>query len=259
MADGSVESRVAGGVGHIWLARPGKRNALNEETFRSLTRTLVAWRDDPAVRVVTLRGRGDAFCSGADLDDFRRMLDAGALAQREFQPLMEDLIVAFRRVGKPCVAGVQGVALAGATALVLSCDFAIAAEDARFGLPEIKVGIWPLAVSVLLARAVGPRTAMRLMTTGEFVDARRAESLGIVSQVVAAGQVDAAVEELAARLADQSASAIRVGRDTLMAIESMTVSEGMAVVREATVSLFQTADAREGISAFLERRRPRWT
>jgi enoyl-CoA hydratase/carnithine racemase len=258
-ADGEVRTEVADSVGHIWLTRPGKRNALNHRSFESLTRTLVAWREDPAVRAVTLSGEGESFCSGADLDDFHRMLDADALAQRGFQTLMEDLIVAFRRLGKPCVAGVQGVAFAGGMALVLLSDLVIAAEDAKFGLPEIKVGIWPLAVSVLLSRAVGTRRAMELMLSGDPFDAHRAETLGIVTRVVPAPELTQAVGDIARKLARQSASAMRIGHDTLMAIDSMTIGEAMALMREATVPLFQNPDAREGITAFLERRKPRWT
>ncbi len=259
MADGDVRTRIDESVGHIWLARPTKRNALNGRTFESLIRILTQWREDAAVRAITLRGEGDAFCSGADLDDFRRMLDAGALGQRAFQPLMEELIAAFRRLGKPCVAGVHGVAFAGAMALVLLSDIVIAADEARFGLPEIKVGIWPLAVSVLLSRAVGSRRAMELMLSGEPFDARRAEALGIATQVVPAATLASTVEATARKLAGQSASAMRIGRDTLVAIDSMSIGEAMALMREATVPLFQTPDAREGITAFLERRKPRWT
>lgn len=259
MSDGDVKTTVQASVGNIWLARPAKRNALNVRAIESLIAVLKGWKNDPTIRAITLRGEGAAFCSGADIGHLRHLLDGGVTAQRQFLPLMEELILAFRQVGKPCIAGVHGNAYAGGFVLVLLCDVVIATEDSRFSVPEIKIGMWPLAVSVLLKRVVGSRKALDIMLFGDPFDAADAERLGIVTRLVAADKLESEVEATAARLASQSASTMRIGRDALLAMDSMSIEQSMALMRELMPVLMATPDAREGISAFLEHRVPTWS
>ncbi|MCU0271404.1 MAG: enoyl-CoA hydratase/isomerase family protein, partial [Acidimicrobiales bacterium] len=200
MADDEVLYAVTEGVARLTINRPERRNALSWSVVGELRRRVAEARVDPAVRVLVLTGAGDrAFCAGADLSGMAA--GAGYLDLHDARGELASLFGALWDLGKPTIARVRGFALAGGMGLALACDLVVAADDARFGTPEIDVGLWPYMITVPLVRSMPPKKALELMMTGRRVDAAEAERIGFVTTVVPVDELDAAVDELAATLA----------------------------------------------------------
>ncbi|HTZ09915.1 MAG TPA: enoyl-CoA hydratase-related protein [Acidimicrobiales bacterium] len=267
----TVHYEVAAGVARLTIDRPERRNALSWEAMRGLRRGLAAAAEDEAVRVLVLAGAGDeAFCAGADLGAMRGG-HAGAappadpdphgegfLAVHESRGVLAQVFAALWGLGKPTVARVQGFALAGGFGLALACDLVVASERARFGAPEINVGLWPYMITVPMVRAMRPKQALELMLTGRQVGAAEGERLGFVTRVVPHAQLDQAVDELAASLAAKSPAVMKLGRDAFYAVWDMAAPEALAHLQAMLTLTAQTEDAAEGMAAFLEKRPPRW-
>ena len=267
VADGGMSGtqtvlyQVDGGVARITINRPERRNAMSWEVMRGLRRVLAAAAEDGAVRVVVLAGTGEhAFCAGADLGKMTGADDpeAGMVAVHEARGVLADVFGALWGLGKPTVARVQGFALAGGFGLALACDLVVASEKARFGAPEINVGLWPYMITVPLVRSMPPKQALELMLTGRMVDAAEGQRLGFVTRVVPHEELDAAVSELAQTLAAKSPAAMKLGRDAFYAVWDMAAPEALAHLHAMLSLTAQTEDAAEGIDAFLEKRAPRW-
>ncbi len=257
----TVLYQVDGGVARITINRPERRNAMSWEVMRGLGRALAEAAGDRAVRVVVLAGAGDqAFCAGADLGKMRGDddPDAGVLSVHEERGVLAEVFGALWNLGKPTVAHVQGFAMAGGFGLALACDMVVASEQARFGAPEINVGLWPYMITVPLVRSMPPKQALELMLTGRVVDAAEGHRLGFVTRVVPHAQLDAAVSELAATLAAKSPAAMKLGRDAFYAVWDMAAPAALAHLHAMLSLTAQTEDAAEGIAAFLEKRAPRW-
>ena len=257
MANVRVES--ADGVRTLVIDREDRRNALDRATLDELVAALDAAAADPACRVIVLRGAGTrAFSAGADLeellahrtiDDRRRHFDGVARA-----------IAAMHRAPQPVIARVQGFALAGGCGLAVAADFTIAAESAVFGLPEIGIGLLPMVVSAPILRATGSRkTVLDLVLTGRRVDAREALALGLVTRVVPDDRIDDEVAALARQLALLSPAALRLGKEAIYAMGEMEYGAALRYLREMIVLTAMTEDAKEGIRAFFEKRKPEWT
>ncbi|HLN43297.1 MAG TPA: enoyl-CoA hydratase-related protein, partial [Acidimicrobiales bacterium] len=213
------------------------------------------------VKVVVLAGAGDeAFCAGADLGKMTGAdePDSGMLAVHEERGVLAEVFDALWRLGKPTVARVQGFALAGGFGLALACDLVVASERARFGAPEIDVGLWPYMITVPLMRSMPPKQALELMLTGRRVDAAEGQRLGFVTRVVPADELDAAVSDLARTLAAKSPAAMKLGRDAFYAVWDMAAPQALAHLHAMLSLTAQTEDAAEGIAAFLEKRPPQW-
>ena len=257
----TVLYQVDEGVARITINRPERRNAMSWEVMRGLGRGLAEAAGDRAVRVVVLAGAGDqAFCAGADLgkmtggDD----PDAGVLSVHEERGVLAEVFGALWNLGKPTMARVQGFAMAGGFGLALACDMVVASEQARFGAPEINVGLWPYMITVPLVRSMPPKQALELMLTGRVVDAAEGHRLGFVTRVVPHAELDAAVSELAATLAAKSPAAMQLGRDAFYAVWDMAAPAALAHLHAMLSLTAQTEDAAEGIAAFLEKRAPHW-
>lgn len=251
-----VRREKRGHVLTLTIDRAERRNALNEAVIAGLA---AGWREaaaDADVRVIVLTGAGDkAFCAGADLKpgeafafDFSRPSTAYA-----------DFLRLARGTDVPSIARVNGVCMAGGMGLLAVCDMAVAAEHAQFGLPEVKVGLFPMQVLSVLAPLVPPRTLAEWCLTGEPFGAQAAAAAGLVNYVVPPAELDGRVEWLAARLADKSPTAIRRGKYAMRAIASMSFEESLAYTETQIGTLALTADAREGLAAFNEKRKPDWT
>ena len=250
------------GVARITINRPERRNAMSWEVLLRLRDALRRARADPDVRVVVLAGAGeDAFCAGADLSAMSGAdsPDAGLLEQHASRGVLAEVFEAMWRLGKPTVARVQGWALAGGFGLALACDLVVASERARFGAPEVNVGLWPYMITVPMVRSMPPKRALELMLTGRIVDAGEAERLGFVTRVVGHGQLDDAVDELTTTLASKSPAVMRLGRDAFYAVWDMAAADALRHLHAMLTLTTQTEDAAEGAAAFLEKRRPRWT
>ena len=247
------------GVARVTINRPERRNAMSWSVIEGLRAAVSRARADDDVHVVVLTGSGDsAFCSGADLGGMAGH-ESGFLdthrSRGELAALFHDLWA----LGKPTIARVQGWAMAGGFGLALACDLVVASDRARFGAPEINVGLWPYMITVPLMRSMPPKQALELMLTGRVVEADEAERLGFVTRVVPHDELDAAVEALAATLASKSPAVMKLGRDAFYAVWDMPAGDALVHLHSLLTITAQTEDAAEGIAAFLEKRAPRWT
>ncbi len=263
-ADGpAVRYGVSGQVARITLNRPGYRNALSAEVIDGLLTAFGRAGADDAVRAVVLTGSGDrAFCAGGDLSDLAKMGEAGRAAASGGEPEHSGpfrLFAAVRELGKPIIARLAGHALGGGLGLAVSCDMAIAADDVTLGTPEINVGLWPMMIMAVLNRNIAPKQAFKLYYTGRLVSADEAVGIGLVTEAVPRGDLDTRVDELAAIIAAKSPAALRLGRAAFFDIEGMPLRDQLSHLFEQLAVLVATEDAREGITAFLEKRPPRFT
>jgi enoyl-CoA hydratase/carnithine racemase len=241
----------------ITINRPDKRNALNGDVIAGIARGYREAHEDREVRVIVLTGAGNkAFCAGADLQN------SGAAFARDFSiPNVDyaDLLRQSQNATKPAIARVRGVCMAGGMGLLCMTDMAIAAEEAIFGLPEVKVGVFPMQVLSLLQSIAPPRLVAEWALTGEPFDAGTALAGGLLNHVVPAADLDAKVEWLIGRIVDKSPTAIRRGKYAMRAIASMSFDESIAYTESQIALLAMTEDAKEGLKAFGEKRKPVWT
>ncbi len=240
----------------ITINRPDKRNAINADVVAGIARGYREAHDDRDVRVIVLTGAGDkAFCAGADLQN------SGAAFAMDFsRPNVDyaDLLRLSQNATKPSVARVGGVCMAGGMGLLCMTDMAVAADHVIFGLPEVKVGVFPMQVLSLL-QAIAPRRLVNEWAlTGEPFDARTAHAAGLVNHVVPSAELDAKVDWLIGRIVDKSPTAIRRGKYAMRAIASMSFDESIAYTESQIALLAMTEDAKEGLKAFGEKRKPSW-
>ena len=252
-----VRYEVDGPIARVTIDRPERRNAMSFTVMQGLAEAMERARDDDVVRVVVLTGEGDkAFCAGADLGGIAAA--AGAAALHEGRGRLAELFRTMWGMGKPVIARVRGYALAGGFGLALACDFVIAADDAQFGTPEIDVGLWPYMITVPLVRSMPPKKVLELMLTGRRVKAEEAERIGFVNRVVPVDELDAAVDELAATLASKSPLIMRWGRNSFYRVLEMKADEALDYLQSMLSLTTSTEDAAEGVTAFVEKRRPEW-
>jgi len=239
-----------GRVLRLSLNRPDKRNALNLELCRALVEALDAADRDPGVGVILLTGNGKSFCAGMDLHEIADA-DTGAISQ-----VHEQLFTIGARLGKPMIAAVHGAALAGGTGLVANCHIVVADEDATFGLTENRLGLWPFLVFRAMTAAVGERRTIELALTGRIFGAAEARELGLVHEI--APDPEARALELATALSDSSPTAIWTGLRYVQEARGKDLQTAGEMAQRARHQVFETADFREGIRAFREKRKPVW-
>jgi methylglutaconyl-CoA hydratase len=244
-----------GGVATISLDRPDKRNALSPVLVDELA-DAVAWSDaDERVGAILLRGEGSDFCAGADLQALSDMMDMGVEEQLADADALGDLFLIFRRVETPIVAAVHGHAVAGGCGLATACDIVLAAEDARFGYPEVKIGFVPAMVIAMLRRAVGEKRAFDMVTTGDIVDARTAERYGLVQHVFPADEFERRSREFVADLAGRSGSAVGLCKRLIYQTEQHSFEAAIRAGAEINALARMTEDYRRGVSGFVESKR----
>ena len=247
-----IAAEQRGAVGLARLNRPDARNALSAELMEELGALLERWDEDPAVGCIVIAGGDEWFAAGADIK---------AMAERSFQDALTAPSAAFwprlAAVRKPLVAAVSGYALGGGCELALACDMIVASDSAEFGQPEILLGIIPGGGGTQrLARVIGKQRAMELVLTGRRIGAAEAKELGIVTSVAPAdGWLDAALE-LAATVAARPALAVRLGKQAVLAAEETPLSAGLDHERRLYELAMATEDRVEGMTAFLEKRKP---
>jgi enoyl-CoA hydratase/carnithine racemase len=258
MAYATLRYDVSGtGVGTIALDQPDTRNALSDELLGELVAALQAARDDDAVRCVVLTSTHDrVFSAGANLAGFAA--DA-PLVHKHFAT--ERFPQVFRLLGelhKPSICAANGHVLAGALGIALACDLIIAKEGARFGTPEINVGVFPFMIMALIYRNVGRKKTNELLLLGEQISAEEAHRIGIVNRVVPAEEFDAAVAEWAEKLAAKSPVMMRLGKDAMFRQQDMAFADAIDFLRAHLTIAFSTEDIQEGVKAFFEKREPEW-
>ncbi|MBK9677040.1 MAG: enoyl-CoA hydratase/isomerase family protein [Betaproteobacteria bacterium] len=259
-AAATLAVRIDDGVAVVTLARPEVHNAFDEVLIAELTATLKALDADAAVRVVVLAGQGRSFCAGADLGWMQRMAgyshaenlaDAGALAA---------MLATLDRMGKPTIARVHGAAYGGGVGLVACCDIAVAAEEATFALSEVKLGLIPATIGPYVVAAIGARQARRYFLTAERFTAAEALRIGLVHDVVPAAAVDRRVDALIAALRAAGPRAQAEAKALVRAVSSRPVDDTVIADTVARIAAVRaSAEGREGVAAFLERRPAAWS
>ncbi len=244
-------------VATLTIDRPQRRNALSRAVVVGLTEQIEALGEDPEVGVIVLTGAGDkTFCAGGDLGD--QVGDAGPLGMHHDRGAFVELLRAQRSSKRPLIARVNGHALGGGFGLALGCDIVVAADHATFGMPEIKVGLFPMMIMAVVARNIGRKLATELMLTGDRVPAARAVEYGIANRVVPADELDATVDALADRVAGFSPAILRLGREAFYRTQDMNFDEALYTLHSMLTVNALSEDTAEGVTAFFTGRKPEW-
>lgn len=248
-------TETRGEVVHLILNRPEKRNALSLELLQQLEATLERIAQSASTRVVVVASRGPAFCSGHDLGE---MAGCSEVAYRELFTLCSRVMLRIRRLPQPVIARVQGVATAAGCQLAATCDLVVASEDASFATPGVKIGLFCTTPAIPLVRAIPAKAAMEMLLTGKPISATRACELGLVNLVVPASNLDAAVQEWVDAILASSPVTIRLGKAAFYEQLGLDETAAYRFGTEVMTDNAMSADAREGIEAFLQKRRPSW-
>lgn len=242
----------------LTLNRPDKRNAVSYELIADLQQALEMVKNSSS-KVLIITGAGSAFCSGMDLDNLRSLIGRTREQNLEDSRTMANLFRSIYDFPKPTIAAVNGAAIAGGTGIATICDFTLAVPEAKFGYTEVRIGFVPAIVSNFLVRQVGEKRARDLLLTGRIFPAEEALRLGLVSEIVEPNRLLARAYQLAHTLIENSPASLRATKELL----SQTVNEELDRRLEASIEgnarVRETHDFREGISAFLEKRKPRWS
>jgi methylglutaconyl-CoA hydratase len=248
-----------GAVATVWMNRPEVHNAFNEALIGELTRACEELGGDDAVRVIVLAGRGRSFSAGADLAWMKRAGEASEAENYADARRLALMLRALAEIPKPTVARVQGAALGGGMGLACACDICVAAEEAVFATSEVRFGLIPATIGPYVVRAIGERQAARYFQTAERIDAARAERLGLVHEVVATAELDARIAEIVAALLQGGPQALAAAKRLIGAVGTRAVSEKtLDDTARRIAALRATAEAREGLAAFLDKRPPAW-
>jgi len=258
MTHNTVQLRLEGAIATITLNRPEKRNAISFELIDDLLRALGEVANSEAI-VLILTGAGKAFCSGMDLDNLKALLGRTPQQNLEDSQTMVRLFRTLYEFPKVTIAAVNGAALAGGTGLALLCDFTLAVPEAKFGYTEVRIGFVPAIVSTFLLRQVGEKVARDLLLTGRLFGAEEAARLGLVREVVSADQLLVRARELADLLLENSAASLRATKQLLTGRAAAELDAQIEAAVRENAAIRTSADFREGISSFLEKRKPVWT
>lgn len=254
-----LEVERRGAAAWLWLNRPEMRNALNDALMGALDAKLVTQERDATVRVIVLAGRGPAFCAGGDLARMEQAANMTPARSKREAARFAKLIYRIHSCPKPLIARVHGAAFAGGMGLVAACDLVVAAEEAEFCLPEVRIGLVPTMISPYLVRALGEQQLRRYMLTGERLAAREAHRIGFVHECVAAAELDSRVERLAAQLAQAGPQALARVKKLLARVAHAQITPKLAAQTAALLaSVRASSEAREGMRSFLEKRKPDW-
>ena len=253
----TVELTYGGRVATLTLNRPEKRNAISFELIDELLRAFdeVA-KSDAIVLIVT--GAGKAFCSGMDLDNLKALLGRTPEQNLQDSRTMVQLFRSLYEFPKVTIAAVNGAAIAGGTGLALLCDFTLAVPDAKFGYTEVRIGFVPAIVSTFLLRQVGEKQARDLLLTGRIFGAEEAARMGLINEIVPGENLMSRALELAALLMANSASSLRATKQLLTDHARMELDAHIGAAVRENAAIRSTADFREGITSFLEKRKPVW-
>lgn len=257
MKEVNLVCEVKNGIGYIIINRPKVLNAINRETIDEFIGTLSEWRSDSSCRVLIITGSGEAgFCAGADISTFVESL-RDPMGGREWSVYGQKFLSVLENYEKPVIAAVNGLALGGGFELALACSFIIASENAILGASEVTFGIMPAwGATQKLARLVGKGRAMEMILTGDPLDAREAYRIGIVNMVVSQEELIFTCEKVAERIIQNAPIAVRLSMKAVVQGLNLRGDEGLSLESDLAGLVCQTEDAREGINAFVEKRKP---
>ncbi len=254
----TIELRYDGPVATMTLNRPDKRNAISFELIDDLLHALDdVEKSDALVLIVT--GAGKAFCSGMDLENLKSLLGRSPEQTRQDSETMVRLFRTLYEFPKVTIAAVNGAAIAGGTGLALLCDFTLAVPEAKFGYTEVRIGFVPAIVSTFLLRQVGEKQARDLLLTGRLFGADEALRLGLINEIVPPENLMTRSRELAAQLLENSPTSLRVTKQLLTDHARAEIDAQIETAIRENAGIRSTADFREGITSFLEKRKPRWS
>ena len=242
----------------VTLARPEVRNAFDEVLIQALTGAFLSFTDDAETRVVVLEGEGPTFCAGADVEWMRRAGSFSKLENESDAERMAGMLRAIDRCPRPVIAVIQGATIGGGVGLAAAADIAIAAEDAVFSLAEVRLGILPSVISPYVLRAIGARQARRYFLTGERFGAVEAHRIGLVHEVVPPAELGAARDRFVAALLSSAPEAVGVAKSLIAEVSGQRPDEALPVTVRTIAERRATAEAKEGLTAFLEKRPQSW-
>lgn len=257
-----LDVTARGAVTHLTMNAPERLNALSDEMLAALHAAFDRIAEDRATRVVVLSGNGKAFCAGHDLRQMTAMRaaeDGGAAAFKDLFDRCAALMARIQSLPQPVIAQVHGIATAAGCQLVATCDLALAAEDTRFGVNGVNIGLFCSTPMVALSRNIPRKQAFEMLTTGEFIPAPRAAELGLINRAVPAAALEAETAALAEKIAAKLGSAVAHGKQAFYQQAQMPTAEAYAFTGEVMVRNMLEADTAEGINAFLEKRSPDWS
>jgi len=255
----TLEIETANQVATIWMNRPDVHNAFDETLIAELTAACQALDKDEGVRIVVLAGRGKSFSAGADLNWMKRAANNGVDENLNDARALARMLRVLAEMKKPTIARVQGAALGGGTGLTAACDIAVASTRAVFATSEVKFGIIPSAISPYVVRAIGARQAYRYFQSAERIDAARAREIGLVHEAVEPEQLDAKVQEIVAALLQGGPCAQAAAKDLIRAVDNQPINDNVVNDTAHRIAhLRATPEAKDGISAFLDKRNPGW-
>jgi len=256
MSDQNICVAVDGLVAVVTLNRPERRNALSLALMQELMASLDEIGRNPEIRAVILAAAGKVFCSGHDLSE---MIGRDINAYRRIFDVCAELMGKVQSIPQPVIAEVQGVASAAGCQLVATCDLAVAAEEAAFATPGVKIGLFCTTPMVALTRAIGRKRALEMLLTGAMVDARTAAAWGLVNSVVPAAELRSAARILAEKVAEASSLVVAIGKQAFYTQIDLDQPKAYAYAKEVMSMNALAADAQEGIGAFLGKGKPRWS
>lgn len=243
----------------VWLNRPEVRNAFNDIVVAELTDVLGALEEDPEVRAVVLAGRGKAFCAGADLNWMRRMADYSFEENYGDAHRLAAMLHKLYALNKPTIARVHGAAYAGGLGLIAACDIAVASQEAEFCVSEVKLGLAAATIGPYLVRAIGERQARRYLLSAEVFTAAEAYRIGLVQELATTEELDATVNWILGFLVQGGPAAQVAGKDLIRAVAGAPLTPDLIADTATRIASLRASDeAKEGISAFLEKRPPSW-
>ena len=257
MAYNTLLLEIANNIALLKVNRTQAMNALNQEVLLELLAAFQSLEKDENVRVIILTGEGKAFVAGADI---KEMVSLTAQEARRFSKIGHTVMETMGSIGKPIIAAVNGFALGGGMELALGCDFIYASDDAKFGQPEINLGIIPgFGGTQRLARLIGKAQARELIYTGQMIGSQEAKELGIVNKVFPAGDLLAAAQKAAATIASKGAWTLRLAKSAIEAGYDLDIKSGCQIEGDSFGLCFSHPDQKEGMTAFLEKRKPAFT
>ena len=246
------------GIATVIFNRPEKRNALSFQMIAEVLTALDEIENSEAL-VAIFTGAGKAFCAGMDLDELKSLIGKTRAENVEDSRRMAKLFRRLYDFPKPTIAAVNGAAIAGGTGIATMCDFTFAAPEAKFGYTEVRIGFVPAIVSSVLVWQVGHKIARDLLLTGRVFDADEAHRIGLVNEVVSSDSLMKRSRELAGKLIENSPSSVRLTKKLINSFISQALDDQMQQAIEENAAIRQTSDFREGVSSFLEKRKPRWS
>ena len=253
-----LEVTTLGPVLHVRLNRPDVRNAFNGAVVEQLRHAFERASSDPAARVVVLSGNGPSFSAGADLQWMRQQADLPKHENERGAAAMAEMFLAIARCAKPVIAKIHGHALGGGTGLTAAADLALCADDTMFGLTEAKLGIVPAVISPFVIQKIGAGRARALFLTAERFDGKEAERIGLVHRAVPRDRLDAAVDAAVAELLTSGPHAVASAKELIRVVAPLSLEEAIPATSKWIAELRALPEAKEGMGAFLEKRKPRW-